>query len=64
MLDLESFNEDLSGKDDLGMVVRAHLHVESMLDNLIDCLVPAPQHINKLRLDYAPTASPQCYKKR
>ena len=48
----EAFFESLSVEDDLGMVVRAHIHVEAMLLEMIDLLVPNPEPLKKMELEF------------
>ncbi|WP_426683668.1 hypothetical protein ABFU84_05815 [Xanthomonas translucens pv. undulosa] len=43
---------DLAREDQMGMVVRAHIRVESLLIQTIDCLVLRPNLLPKLNLDY------------
>lgn len=44
--------EILTGEDELGVVIRAHILIESQLLNLFDLLVPYPKHLEKVRLGY------------
>ena len=44
--------DDLSREDEMGMVVRAHIRVESLLIQTVDCLVLRPNLLPKLNLDY------------
>lgn len=57
MDDLQSteaeFQSGLQGEDELGVVVRAHIHIEAMLIALIDALLVSPKHIEKMSLDYS-----------
>jgi hypothetical protein len=56
-------NEDLyqallkecEAEDDLGLVIRTHIIIEQYLNTLIDSLVPAPEYISKMKLDYSST---------
>lgn len=41
----------LFGEDELGMVVRAHIHVEAALNQLLDVLAPFPDHLPRLRYE-------------
>lgn len=45
----ESFRKALLGEDELGMVLRAHIHVEASLNNLLQLVIPLPQHLPSLR---------------
>jgi hypothetical protein len=49
----QKFIDDLKGEDMLGIVVRGHIHVESQLEHLLETLVPYPQYLKELNLDYA-----------
>jgi len=49
----QRFIDDLKGEDMLGIVVRGHIHVESQLERLLETLVPYPQYLKELNLDYA-----------
>jgi hypothetical protein len=39
-----AFYEALRVEDDLGMIVRAHIHIESKLREFIESAAPAPEH--------------------
>ena len=43
----------LRGEDDLGVVIRAHLHIESKLESLLRKLIPYYQHLEKARINYS-----------
>ncbi|MEG3998023.1 hypothetical protein [Microcoleus sp. SVA1B1] len=43
---------DLTREDEMGMVVRSHIRVESLLIQTVDCLVLRPALLPKLNLDY------------
>jgi len=45
--------EDLMREDELGMVIRAHIHVEAQLIRLLEALVPYPESLDKMNLDYS-----------
>lgn len=44
---------DLLNEDVLGAVVRAHIHLEQRLRDIIHITVPYPQHIDKMNLEYS-----------
>ena len=41
----------LFGEDELGVVVRAHIHVEAALNQLIDVVTPHPELLPRLRYE-------------
>lgn len=47
------FIADLMGEDELGVVIRAHIHIEAQLVRLLEALVPYSEHLEKMDLDYA-----------
>src|SRR4051812_20248238 len=47
----EPFLHALLGEDELGVVVRAHIHIEAQLNPLIDLLVPRPDLLPGLRYE-------------
>lgn len=49
----EAFFEALNRDDELGCVVRAHLHIEYLVDKLLAHHFPEPSAIARLHLDYA-----------
>lgn len=49
----EEFQAALRGEDELGLVVRAHIHVEASLLDLIAHLVESQKHIDKMNLEYS-----------
>ena len=53
--ELDSFVADLSREDAIGSVIRAHIRLELLLNELVDHLVPNPEHLTKLDLDYDET---------
>jgi hypothetical protein len=57
MSDLQSteseFQAALNGEDELGVVIRAHIHVEAMLNALVDKLLVSPKHVEKMNIDYS-----------
>ncbi|MGH7965648.1 MAG: hypothetical protein ACRERD_28175 [Candidatus Binatia bacterium] len=46
-----SFLEALFGEDELGAVVRAHIHIEAQVNSLLDLMVPYPAHLPRLRYE-------------
>lgn len=46
------FYEDLLREDEVGVVVRAHIHIEQHLNLCIDELVPYPDALRPMELDY------------
>jgi hypothetical protein len=50
---LDQFAQQLIAEDELGSVVRAHLHIEYYLDQLIEASVPNPGALPDLDLDYS-----------
>ena len=49
---LDKLVKDLFNEDELGSVVRVHIHIESLLHRIISLKAPNPQHIKKLDLDF------------
>ncbi|MCD9481559.1 hypothetical protein [Photobacterium phosphoreum] len=47
-----SFKDALFQEDDLGAVIRVHLHIESFVNEIIQALVPYPDELKPIRLDY------------
>ncbi len=45
------FLNALFGEDDLGVVVRTHLHIESAVNALLDILIPIPKELPRLRYE-------------
>lgn len=52
MLDEDKFTDDLNGSDDLGAVIRAHIHIESALNKLIETHFDFPEYLGKLNLEF------------
>lgn len=48
-----AFFEALSGEDDLGMVIRGHIHIEHELQEFIIAAAPRPSEIRLSDFDYA-----------
>lgn len=44
--------KDLFREDEMGAVIRAHIQLENLLLEWVDCLAPSPTYIKKLNLDY------------
>jgi hypothetical protein len=42
----------LFGEDELGVVVRAHIHIEAKLLELLELLAPAPTYLERMDLDF------------
>jgi hypothetical protein len=49
----EEFQATLRSEDELGLVVRAHIHIEANLLELLSHLLDSPKHIEKMRLDFS-----------
>lgn len=47
----QEFIDALFGEDDLGVVVRAHIHIESAVNALLDILIPIPSELPRLRYE-------------
>lgn len=50
--DEDKFLAALNAEDDLGAVVRAHIHIESALNDLISLFFVEPKHIDMLKLEF------------
>jgi hypothetical protein len=48
----ELFKDALYKEDDLGSVIRVHLHIEHHVNEIIHLLAPSPDYLKQLRLDY------------
>ncbi|MFH1769229.1 MAG: hypothetical protein ABH833_01005 [Parcubacteria group bacterium] len=48
----ESFSSALLHEDDLGSVIRVHLHVEFHVNEILNILTPYPEDLKPLQLDY------------
>ena len=46
------FHEELCTEDELGSVIRAHLHIEQKLNELLKGLIPYAEEIDPLNLDF------------
>jgi len=51
--DDQQFQHALQGEDELGVVVRAHIHVEAALNALIETVSSNPNYIDKMDLEYS-----------
>jgi imidazoleglycerol phosphate dehydratase HisB len=49
----DQFYKDLMGEDALGVVIRAHIHVEHQLNAFIEEIVPYPDELRPMQLDYS-----------
>lgn len=58
-LDTE-FIQVLTGEDELGIVIRAHTHIEASLNELLELMVPYPKFIDEMNLPYAQKARLAC----
>ncbi len=47
----EVFFDALRGEDALGAVVRAHIHIEARLNEVLEALVPHPRHLPNVRFE-------------
>ena len=50
--EINEFVKDLFREDEMGSVIRAHIRIEYLLLKLIGNLMPKPQHVKNLGLDY------------
>lgn len=48
----DMFHEALDHEDELGSVLRIHLHVEHYIDEILHSLIPYPDDLKPLSLDY------------
>lgn len=53
----EEFQAVLQGEDELGVVVRAHIYIESSLNTLLESLLVSPKHLEKMNLDFSQRVS-------
>jgi hypothetical protein len=47
----QEFFDALLGEDDLGVVVRSHIYIESAVNALLDLLIPVPDQLPHLRYE-------------
>lgn len=45
--------ESLLAEDELGLVIRSHLYIENILDEILSILIPAPKHLEDMNLGYS-----------
>lgn len=48
----DDFLNDLFREDDLGRVIRCHIHIESKLDEFISVFFKRPEYIDRLHLEF------------
>lgn len=48
----DAFIKVLMGEDELGVVVRAHIHIEARINELLEKMAAHPEYIRKMNLDY------------
>ena len=48
----DTFLKALQGEDQLGMVIRAHIYIEHHLNEFLQVLIPYPEFLEPLKLDY------------
>ena len=59
--DLEpEFIASLMGEDELGVVIRAHTHIEASLNELLEQFVPFPKYLQEMGLGYAQKVRLSC----
>jgi len=52
--DLENdFRKALLEDDEIGIVIRSHLYIENLLDELLSLLLPFPEEYEEMNLSYA-----------
>ena len=56
----EAFVRALQNDDELGMVVRSHIHVEGRLNEFLDLAVPEPKRLRELKLRYGQRVQLAC----
>ena len=49
----DAFLKALQGEDELGMVIRAHIHIEHHLNEFLDMVIPYQKYLKAMQLDYA-----------
>ncbi len=50
--EIQALTTDLFREDEMGAVVRAHIRIEGLLIRTVESLLPRPQQLRKLNLDY------------
>lgn len=48
----KEFTEALEKEDELGMAIKAHLDIEYWVNELLNILLPYPEHLKPMELDY------------
>ena len=48
----DEFLKVLDGEDDLGAVIRAHIHIESHLYEFVSMFFSVPEYLEKLDLEF------------
>ena len=49
---MDALSQDLSREDDMGAVIRAHIHIENLLIQLVERHLPQPSQLKHMDLDY------------
>ncbi len=49
---IDDFVKDLFREDDLGVVIRAHIHMEALLAEYLEILIPFPKALRRINLDF------------
>lgn len=49
----DQFLNDLQREDEVGMVLRAHIHIEHAIIEILECVAPNYLYIDKVKLDYS-----------
>jgi hypothetical protein len=52
MGDFDEFLDVLGTEDELGMIIRAHIHIESRLNEIFDIVMMDSSYIDKMNLDF------------
>ena len=48
-----SFYVALTGQDEIGVVIRAHIYIEQLVNEALERLIPYPDPMEAMRLDYS-----------
>lgn len=48
----QMFSDALFNEDEIGSVIRVHLHIEYYINQILDKLVPYPEDLGPIQLDY------------
>lgn len=56
----QDLSSALIGEDELGLAIRSHLYIESLLDELLSLLIPFPSHFEEINLNYASKVKMAC----